>query len=337
MGGLWAVTIVVCTHMVLSWLVFPNTAAQERVRHKVLTLTSSTAPWLIVAGDSRGFCHVDPSVVASTLGIDPDSSVNLGLYSCDVASVTAWYREFSHRLAASPIMLVSVSGWAVGPRAKMGLGLNREHYAERGIFATGSELEMSMAAKILLLPEWTLVERVSYWRNPDRAEVMAEQRGFKSFPPREWLPPGGSYTEFVTTFQQSGWFKESTDREAVWQQLRGNLVFLLSHGVQLVVLDSPDHPDLSSYLADTPAGQAHSRFRERLSGLCESLTIPLLRYTAQDLDTVNPGKLFFDGVHLDSNGAAILSAMIANDLQSLIDQGVLRLPTGTRVSNGSRG
>lgn len=325
-GGLWAVAIMACTHFVLSWLVFPHTVAQERTRRKVLTLTSNATPSLVVAGDSRGCDHVVPSLLASTLRIAPEASVNLALPGCDVAGVAAWYREFSHRLAASPIMLLSVSGSMVGPRGQGGLDLNREYYAGRGIFAAVAELEPTEAVKALLAPEWTLIERVASWRHSGRAEATAGQRGFNGLPPREWSPPGDSYAEYVTFMQQFGWFKESLDREAVWQQLRGDLTFLLRCGVQLVVLDSPDHPDLLSYLAGTPAGRAHGRFRERLAQLCESLAIPLLRYDAEDLGTPNPAELFWDGVHLDRDGAAILSAKIAEDLQYLIEQRVLRLP-----------
>jgi len=148
MGGLWAAAIVVCIHFVLSWRVFPDVVAQERVRHRVVALTKDGTPSLVVAGDSRGFDNVDPAVLASVLGIAPEATVNLGIPTCDVACVAAWYREFSHRFAASPIMLVSVSAWMVGPRGGGGFDRNREYYSERGMSAAVAELEPTAAASV---------------------------------------------------------------------------------------------------------------------------------------------------------------------------------------------
>jgi hypothetical protein len=331
-GGRWAVAIVISTHAVLSLLVFPHPVAQERVRQKVLALTANSTPSIIAAGDSRSFCHVDPLVLSNKLGLPEDASINLGLQTCDVASVAAWYREFSSRVAESPIMVVSVSAWMVGPRGHGRFENNREYHAGRNIIDAAAELGLSKAARILMTPEWTLMERVSAWRNPNEREVKQARRGFDNIPPRKWVPPGGDYSAYVAYLKQLGWFRESPDGEAVWTQLRGNLEYLLSCGVQLVILDSPDHPDLLSYLAGTPGGRVHAQFRKRLSQLCKSLAIPLLRYEASDVEPLNPGQHFYDGVHLDAEGAAILSTRIGRDLQSLLDDGNLRMPSESRAS-----
>ena len=101
---------------------------------------------------------------------------------------------------------------------------------------------------------------------------------------------------------------------------------LVAAGVQVVMLDSPEHPAFRAYIADTSAGTANAKFHDQLRDLCASLDIPLLHYDATWCGARNPNTLFCDPLHLNRRGAAVLSERVGRDVKELLESGRLRSP-----------
>lgn len=331
-GGIWTLAFLTTIHAVLACAVFPYPVAQTRVRQKVLLETTGITPTLVVAGDSRAQRHVDAEVLERLIGMAPRSCANLALHTSDVASVVSWHREFAERLSPSPILLISVSDWVVGPRGSMGFALNREHYRERGVVAAIRELGIRDVVSAVLAPEGALLERVSTAPFVEAKHTPGDIGRFAGLTPRSWEPPDGGYDEYVRSMQRDGWFARSSDADQRWRQLRDNFAYLLRRGTQVVVLDTPFHPDLLRHLTGSAGGAAHQEFQTRLTDLCSELGISLLRYSAADLPVADPTTVFYDGVHLDENGARLLSELIAQDVRRLIDNKVLRLTNADRIA-----
>ena len=71
---------------------------------------------------------------------------------------------------------------------------------------------------------------------------------------------------------------------------------------------------------------ANTEFRRQLSDLCQRLNVPLLHYDADWANGCDPDTLFYDVLHLNRRGAAILSERVGRDINDLIRSGRLRLP-----------
>ncbi len=130
----------------------------------------------------------------------------------------------------------------------------------------------------------------------------------------------------VWALYQKDWFNEAKIDGVRWRLLQSDLRALRREGARIVMIDSPFHPSWIARLEATPEGAAFDAFRRNLADLSERMNIPLLSYQEEWLGDGDPDKLFWDLVHLNTEGARLLSERIAEDLTRLIAEGDLEIP-----------
>ena len=333
-GALAAALFVGLCHLVVSVWIVPHPIAREALRNKIITLTEHHRPSLLIVGDSRAQRHVIPEVVANELGTSVDNVVNIASASCESPVVLAAYREFAGRFAPAPIMVISVSVYSVNDRASEPSALSKETLWSLGLTDRLRLASLPRALGVIFLPERELYRRLIVRpREPGPAAVpergfvgIAEDRCITLTP--EGLRPAMTYVDQV-------WFNEAEIDGVRWRQLQADLHSLVGAGVQVVVLDSTAHPAFLQAIAGTSVDTTNVRFHGKLRALCERMNIPLLRYGINWAGGADPDTLFYDVLHLNRRGAALLSKLVGRDLNALIRCGTLRLPlTDTSALSG---
>ncbi len=323
-GAIWAVAIITLIHAIVAFVIVPRPVASEPLRRKIIALTRTDRPALIIAGDSRAQVHVGPSIVAEQLGWSPDRVVNIGKPVCEVAAVLASYREFADRFAPSPIVVVSVSPYSVNDGTEDPRFINDEVLWSVGLIDRFRLVPAGRAIRAAFLPERTLW-RLLTGRAYERATPV-HARGFVGKPAyaSEGFAPAVVKKQLAELLRC--WYAIPKVDGIRWRQLQADLRGLQAAGAQVVVLDSPLHPAFFELAAGTPAAAAHERFRRGISQLCERLGIPLLQYDVADLPGRDPDEVFFNLTHLNHIGARILSARVGADLRRLLEEGKLDVP-----------
>lgn len=324
-GALAAVLFVGLFHLLVSVWIVPHPIAREALRNKIVALTEHHRPSLLIAGDSRAQRHLIPEVVADQLGLTPDNVVNIASASCESPVVVAAYREFAGRFTSAPIMVISVSIYSINDRANEPSALSKESLWSLGLVDRLRLATLPRALAAIFLPERELYRRlVIRPREPSPAAVpergfvgIAEDRCIDSTP--EGLRPAITYVNRV-------WFNNAEIDGVRWRQLQADLHNLIDAGVQVVIMNSPDHPAYLQAIAGTSMDTANTEFRRQLSDLCQRLNVPLLHYDADWANGCDPDTLFYDVLHLNRRGAAILSERVGRDINDLIRSGRLRLP-----------
>ena len=319
-----ACLIVVSVHLFVSRLIVPYPIAREPLRRKVIALTALDRPSVIVAGDSRAQVHIRPDVVAQQLGWPKNEVTNIGLFLCEPSAVSAAYREFAHRFADSPIMLLSVSVYSVNDGITDARYINDETLRSVGVWDRFQLVPVQRALAATFLPEkdaWRLLTDKAH----ERAQPVP-QRGFLGKPAYE----SDGFSDEVVARQGSEltrcWFARPRIQGIRWRQFEADLRTLRERGVQVVVLDSPVHPAFSKSLADDSLRQVHSRFHRQLAVLCGTMNVPILQYTSDDFPGYHPDDIFFNLTHLNRRGATLLSEMVGRDLRRLLGRGIIQAP-----------
>ena len=326
-GAVFACLFIAAVHACLVLVVYPHPVARPRLRYKVMAMTATDRPVLVVAGDSRAQRHLIPSVLADRIGIDESKVVNIAVAAGDSSSVLAAYHEFSERFERQPVFVISISSFCVGARGEYEPAANGEYYWSIGPADRFRTMSAKEAVQSTFAPERLLIRQIRDYLNRDNLGYIWGDRGYRVLDGVPWEGASRGFPRTIGRLARRGWFKLSEPGALPWKQLRADLRSLHDAGVQLVVLDAPEHPAFLDALADTPQGNAYARFRRLLATLCQVESIPLLRYTAQDLGPGNPDDLFWDGVHLNRLGAQALSELVGRDLQKLIERDMLHLPS----------
>ena len=322
-GALAACLIITVIHFVASVLVYPYPVAPSRLRHKVLALTQNDRPSLLIAGDSRAEWHIIPDLVAERVGVPQSAVVNIAVQNCESAAVWAGYREFARRFSPRPIMLLSVSFWSVNDSHNRGTQLvNDETLWSMKLTDRLRIVPVQRALMSTFLAEKTLWRRMTV--SVAASCTPVRERGFLGVDKHITMPPD-ALAQCISDVQQS-WFAGAKVNGVRWRELVANLRKLLNAGVQLVILDAPEHPALLAALQGSPGGEANDRYHRQLAQLGETLSIPVLRYGSDRFTGLDPNILYFDLLHLNREGAALLSAWVGDDLMDLIARGVLQLP-----------
>ena len=328
-GAMLAIGLIAVLHGIAAYWLVPNPVAPRELRDRVVALTRNTRPSVIIAGDSRALRHIDPAVLEVHAGLKPTTAVNVGARGCETTTVMAVYREFHHRFAQRPIMLLSASTWLFNDRA-----------SGRAFFPSDATLwNMSFpdrlrvttpgcAVRATFLPEITLWRRIT--EQPESPKDPPRHRGFLSVNRCYRLLPAQRAEEIAKN--RAVLFTDARTNGALWRQFRRSVRELRAMGVQVVIFESPIHPDLLAALQGAGEAETARELRGRLAEFAASLAIPILRYDAGRLAGDDADELFTDLAHLNRTGAAQLSAWVGRDLRRLIDEGVLTLDTGSRLA-----
>lgn len=322
-GAFVAVLLVAIIHAsVVAW-VYPDPIARKHVRRKTAALTANRHTTFVVAGDSRSHRHIIPGLVAGRIGLDPDQAINIGRAGASSSRVLAAFREFRHRFDANPVMLLSLSLWSVNDDCAY---LGNEVLWSLSLADRLRVTDPGSALLATFLPERTLaqnvtnmiLDRVSIPHVPDQGFVSGEAKNSMRYTPEE--------VDRVWALYQEDWFRTPKIDGVRWRLLQSDLRALQREGARVVMVDSPFHPSWITRIAGTPEGDAFHAFRKNLADLSQRMNIPLLSYQDEWLGDGDPDKLFWDLVHLNTDGARVLSERIAEDLTRLIAEGKLDLP-----------
>ncbi len=344
LGALAAGLVVGLIH-VLAGLAYPEPIARDSLRDKVLTLTAGGRPSLLVAGDSRAASQVIPEVLAGVLGVAGSEVVNIGTPAGEPAVALAAYREFAPRFSHRPIMLLSVGIWSVNDCLHEGVFLGNETLWSLGFIDRWRLTSGAHAIRAVFLPERAcaagLIRRCWPDEPPDpvtrlilsgvmpggmvfgRAPASMCDRGYVRVTEDVTADPEG----FARTTRGVAnlWYIGARLDGIRWRLFEANLDRLLADGVQVVLLDTPQHPAVLAALEGTSGAEAADRFHRQLVEVGERKGVPLLSYDGQVFEGRCQDRLFGDASHVNAAGATILSERIGRDLRALIDAGRLRL------------
>ena len=325
-GGVYAFVFIVLIHAFFSLVAYPHAVARPDLRRKVLALTGDHHPALVFAGDSRAECQIDPGVVAGAMGLEERDIVNIGVEAGDSAMVLAAHREFADCFAPGTILVMSVSAHFVSDRGELHDFYNAEYYWSLGVLPRFSSLSVGDAVRSTFTPERLLSNRINSYLNPPKPDAPWSAGGYRALdgPPVE-LPDEG-YPKTVARLDRWRYFTVGERCSAPWLRFQADLEQLHSAGVQVVVLDTPEHPAFLASLLGTAEGDNYARFRSMLTRFCREMNVPLLQYTTEDLDLSNVDESFWDGVHLNAIGAELLSKRVGTDLGTLLSREVLSFP-----------
>ncbi len=322
LGALTGCVIVAAVHLVVSVWVYPQPVAPDYLRDKVIALTQTDRPGVLVAGDSRAGWHVIPEVVADVVGVWPEKVVNVAVGNGDGASTLAAYREFEHRFATSPIMLLSISFWSVNDHPNLGTRFVSD--ATLGSMGLWDRLRVVPRRRVVasvFSGEMTLWRRImSSWKK--RADAFP-RRGFEGVPKRLNVSPDEMNRRIQVL--KRAWYAGAKVDGLLWSRFERSVQDLIDAGVQVVILDTPEHPAFLADLEGTPEGRSNRRFHQQLAELGERLEIPVLAYGPDRFATMNPSTIYCNLLHLNCSGATLLSEWVGQDLKALIDQGKLHL------------
>ena len=317
-GVLWACLFIALVHATFTYIVFPYPVARRDLRQKVLAVTENKLPVLVFAGDSRADCNIDPSVIAPVMGLSETKIVNIGVAAGDSAMILAAYREFAERLAPHPILVVSVSPHFVSDRGALHDEYNSEYYWSVGIRARLYALSTKDVFHATFAPERHMVSAMGDYFAPPVLDPAYLPNGFRPLKEAPAELPGSGFAKTVSRLAKWRCFTVGEETSTPWRRLEADFEKLRALGAYVVVLDAPDHPEFLASLSGTPDGNNYSRYRATLANVCDRLSIPLLRYTVADLGSIDPDEIFWDGVHLNSVGANLLSKRVAGDLDRLM-------------------
>jgi len=325
-GALFACLFVGLIHIVVSGWVVPHPVARESLRQRVIALTEHARPSLLIAGDSRAENNIMPGVVAAQVGMPIESVVNVAMVACESSAVLAAYREFSERFAHEPIVVISVSLFSVNDRVTVPGYLNDEVLWSIGLVDRLRLAPLKRALSSTLLPERELKRRIAGWFRRSSPRAVPEQ-GFMGLAGDRCVDVTPETVRDCIRRINRGWFNDPVIDGIRWRQLEADLRSLIQAGVQVVIFDAPEHPAFPQGTDGTDNGAANARFHEQLIGLCHRIDVPILCYGTDWFGDRDPDALYYDLLHLNRRGAALLSERVGQDLSILMQSGRLRSST----------
>jgi hypothetical protein len=324
-GALWACVLIGLVHLLVAKWIVPYPVAREALRDKIVALTEGGRPALLIAGDSRAERHVIPDVVAAKVGTAPAAVANIAASACESSAVLAAYREFTNRFAPAPVMVISISLFSVNDRANSYPSLNNEVLWSLGLTDRVRLGGIREAVQATFLPERELYRRL-LGRALHEHVTAVPGRGYLEVSASSCLDTSTGIAANALAYIDRVWFNSAVVDGVRWRLLQTDLQTLLDLGVQVVVLDVPEHPALARAFAGTPLAEPHAQFHGNLVTLCRQMGVPLLRYPTDWYGAQNPDLLYYDPMHLNRRGAELLSERIGVDLAALLHDGTLRLP-----------
>lgn len=318
-GAVWAFAIILTFHGLCACILYPRPATRLDLRRKIVALTQESRPCLLIAGDSLAEQQVIPQTLADATGLHPSQVANIAISGCEAAAVAAAFDELRSRFSQEPVMLISVSVFGVNDRRI--LHLNNESIWRMSLTDRVRLLPARRVVESLFLPEAAVYARLANALSPPPLNFDITGRGIeaeKQSPALPGTPEFSTQSRYVIE-----WYRNPEIDGVRWGLLEDSLAHLQSRGVQLVLLDSPLNPAFRAVLESESCVETDSRFRSKLRDLSRRLNVPLLSYGTEIFGRRDSIALFHDTVHLNSEGAAILSQIIGRDLRMLFDRGEL--------------
>ncbi|MCP4590301.1 MAG: hypothetical protein GY842_06135 [bacterium] len=332
-GAVAGAVLVVLVHVLASTWIVPRPIAREALRNKIVALTRSSRPAILIAGDSRAERQIIPEVVAEGLSWSPDAVVNVASGACESSAVVASFREFTDRFAPTPIMVISVSIFSVNDSANQPTSLSNEVLWTLGFVDRLRLVSLPRALQATFYPEREIYRRVLVRPELSGCPDVPE-RGFYGVASDQCVTSTPEEIAKSVDYLDRMWFNHAVLDGVRWRQLELDLGELGDLGVQVVVLDAPAHPAFGEAIAGTRMAVSDACFHRRLADLCNRFGVPLLHYDAQWCGQHDPDVLFYDILHLNRRGAELLSGRVGRDLRTLIDEGALHLPKSGDTSTG---
>jgi len=321
-GGAYAIVLLVVIRLVMDCVVFPHPPAREILRHKTRMLTAGSRPDVIIAGDSRALRHVDPEALAHEMGLAVDRVVNVAGSGCGPACALANFREFAEDFGERPVMILSVSFYAVNDNAQL---VEDELLWSLGWSQRRQLTSLPDSLLSVFLPERTLGKRL--WRRcfAQRPAAECEQRGFEALPISKQLrsDPAEEHRRLQRLTER--WYGDPQIDGVRWRRLEADLLILKDLDVQVVLLNSPLLPQLLEHPEGTHIARWEAAMHFKLTALSRKMDIPYYRYTAALFGDRDPAEVFSDEHHLNRVGASILTRRLGADLRTLVAQQRLRL------------
>lgn len=335
--------LVACVHLLFAHVINPAPLLRQDVLQKMEALTQEGTPRLLFAGDSRAECQLVPSLFAERLGISENEVANMAVSGGDSNMTAVAVRRFRHRIADDAVIVMSVSPHHLADRQGFDRYYSADYFWSAGLFERLKHLSIVDALKVTFIPERAFLEQLSRDLLPTPPKWEWQGRGFRPLgnDPEETSADG--YAKTVSRLKRWNCFDVGDADSFPVRKFVQDIKTLQAMGLQVVLLDAPDHPVLLDSLSGSDDGRNYVHFRRLLSRLASELDVPLMTYRAADLldvasvdnairntpaDRNRYEGLFVDGVHLTTHGAMRLSECVAEDLERLHAMGAIALRTG---------
>lgn len=112
-AALLSVPLAGAIHLAMVLLAGPHPEPHRMLRQKAATVLRQRQPRVVVLGDSRATYQICPGAVEAAMGESKLDLVNLSMENGDSSAALAVYRAFAHRFAPRPLVLLSVSFWSI--------------------------------------------------------------------------------------------------------------------------------------------------------------------------------------------------------------------------------
>lgn len=322
-GALLVCTLIVITHWAATRM-FPKPVAQQGLREKVMALTESAKPKVIIAGDSRALQGIEPRLLAIQLQLPENEVVNIAYSAADSSAMLYAYREFSGRFVDRPIMILNSSFFSVND-ATPGVMIDDEWLWPLTWNERRRLVGIARATAAEFLPEKALWFRLLDTLSPGVPPVP--NQGFISKVSRNGTSDWSQ--QHIREYSHMWidlWYGDGNVDGIRWQKFETNIKSLHNNGVQIVLLEMPYHPGFVRICTETPTSQALNRLHLKRVQLCERLQIPLLSYDATCIADEPVEKSFADCVHLNRRGATFFTKVLAKEVEKLLQSRHLELP-----------
>lgn len=319
-GLLWLPVLVLLVHGA-GGVFFRQPVASETLRHRTRALTASARPALILGGDSRVQCGLDPTVIADELGLPRPQVANIANSAGDSTRLWCLYREFADQFTERPVILLGVSLFSVND----GAGIVP---CDELLWSVSFRERCQIAPAGRALASCFFAER-ALWRTLTSPDWLGGGDNTRSEDPHRYARLtlkhwSATDRRAAAATMHTEWYQAPRLEGVRWAQLQRNLAALTAAGAQVVLVDPPRHPDLEKWLA--PADQATGRqFSRLLAELSTRTRLPLLTCPPNWSGQADADELFGDLVHLNGPGAKLYSRWIAARLGELKAAGLVQL------------
>jgi len=324
-GAIAAMLMILFVHVSVVRFIYPTPIARDTMRRKIIALTETDRPTILIAGDCRAAYQVNPTILASGIGQPAGSVVSVATPGQTPAAVLAALREYGDRFARRPVVVISISVTLVNDTVA-GMSRTNELLWSLDVWDRRQIVSNEKAVVASFLPEQTLLKQWQAVLRPANSSAGYPDYGFETHEDRGKGFSPDALRSAVDSFRRF-WVVRPRLRGVAWEQAKRDLHAIVDTGAQVVVLDTPLHPALAMAIADTPDGETYRAFRRMVAEFCQRQNVPLLAYDEGIFDGRNPDPFFYSVTQLNGFGARLLTRRIAADLNDLFDVGMLALPS----------
>ncbi|MGB0715213.1 MAG: hypothetical protein ACPGXK_05005 [Phycisphaerae bacterium] len=335
-GGVWAALIIAVIHMAFVHILSSNPLLRQDVLQKIDALTANSSPWLILAGDSRAECQLDPEVMAQELSIEESHIANIAVAGGDSHMTLTALQRYRERMASQAVVVLSVSPHHLADRTDYDRYYSADYYWSVGMAERLRHLSPVDAVRAAFIPERAFFEQCFASLTGQVTKPDWTGRGFRALGNEPDESTASGFKGTIERLRRWNCF-QVRDRDTVpVRKFVSDIQQIKAMGFRVVLLDAPDHPAMLAALAQETAGRNYCHFRNLLESLAIELNVPLITCDAHDLmeqtehddrvvEHVMLDPYFVDGVHLSTNGSRRFSTLMTAELLALHHAGQLAL------------